>query len=172
MASAQRGGKTTRPNLRSIQRELAQAQTVKGTEEESRDRGGQRTGAWAKGNAVKPSVGYGGGSERSLPRWKEPMTAKCGLFLPTTNRFETSEEEEVLIKSMRGEEEDEAMHAAIVAAIEAESGSILTNFGTEDLAKVVLITIKAAVPAIVKAVQKQLSASVDSYRLDKRGEQI
>ncbi|KAL7375153.1 hypothetical protein ABVT39_012820 [Epinephelus coioides] len=51
-------------------------------------------------------------------------------------RYETSEEEEVVIKGMRGEEEDEAMHPDIVAATEAESDSVLANFGTEDLAKV------------------------------------
>ena len=90
---------------------------------------------------------------------------KAGSFL--SNRLETSEEQEAVIKSMRGEEEDEAMHVEIMAAIENESGSIMASFGTEELSKIVLFTIKAAVPAIVKAVQKQLSATVDCHKLDK-----
>lgn len=59
------------------------------------------------------------------------------------------------------------MHMDIMAAVEAETDSILADFGTEDLTKIVLITIKAAVPAIVRAVQKQLMASADSYKLKK-----
>ncbi|KAL7402199.1 hypothetical protein ABVT39_011223 [Epinephelus coioides] len=58
------------------------------------------------------------------------------------------------------------MHADIMAAVEAETGSILAKFGTEDLAKIVLITIKAAVPAIVKAVQKQLDLSVGKMKVN------
>ncbi|KAL7391788.1 hypothetical protein ABVT39_014910 [Epinephelus coioides] len=58
------------------------------------------------------------------------------------------------------------MHADIMAAVEAKTGSILAKFGTEDLAKIVLITIKAAVPAIVKAVQKQLDLSVGKMKVN------
>ncbi|KAL7402086.1 hypothetical protein ABVT39_009292 [Epinephelus coioides] len=58
------------------------------------------------------------------------------------------------------------MHTDIMAAVEAETGSILAKFGTEDLTKIVLITIKAAVPAIVKGVQKQLDPSVDKMKVN------
>lgn len=51
-----------------------------------------------------------------------------------------------------------------MTAVEAETDSVLADFGTEDLNKIVLITIKAAVLAIVRAVQKQLTASVDSNK--------
>ncbi|XP_049923490.1 uncharacterized protein LOC126404350 [Epinephelus moara] len=177
MASAPRGGKTTRSNPRSNPnpREPNKVPTGKGAvdeenyEAEDKEKLGraQRPGARTKDRTAhtKPGAGHSGGAEGTPPRWKKPKAVKHGAFL--FNRYETSEEEEAVIKGMRGEEEDEAMHANIVAAIEAESDSVLANFGTEDLAKVVLITIKAAVPAIVKAVQKQLSASVDCYKLDK-----
>lgn len=175
MASAPRGGKTSRLNLRSNpnMKEPNKASTEKGavmeenleTEDKESWGRGQRYDVRAKDNTVKPGVGCKGEAERSLPRWKKPTVGKPGAFL--SNRYETSEEEEVVIKSMRGEEEDEAMHADIMTAIEAETDSVLANFGTEDLTKVVLITIKAAVPAIVKAVQKQLSASMDRHKLDK-----
>lgn len=81
------------------------------------------------------------------------------------NRYETSED--AVIRGMRGESQEEAMHTDIMAAVEAETDSILADFGTEDITKIMLITIKAAVPAIVRAVQKQLMASVDSNKLDK-----
>ncbi|KAL7375110.1 hypothetical protein ABVT39_012098 [Epinephelus coioides] len=175
MASAPRGGKTTRSNPRSNPnpREPNKVPTGKGAvdeenyEAEDKEKLGraQQPGARTKDRTThtKPSAGHSGGAEGTPPRWKKPKAVKHGAFL--FNRYETSEEEEAVIKGMRDEEEDEAMHADVVAAIEAESDSVLANFGTEDLAKVVLITIKAAVPAIVKAVQKQLSASVDCSSL-------
>ncbi|KAL7385950.1 hypothetical protein ABVT39_002325 [Epinephelus coioides] len=177
MASAPRGGKTTRSNPRSNlnSREPNKVQTGKGSvdeenyEAEDKEKLGraQRSGARTKYSTAhtKSSAGHSGGAEGTPPRWKKPKAVKHGAFL--SNRYDTSEEEEVVIKGMRGAEEDEAMHTDIVAAIEAESDSVLANFGTEDLAKVVLITIKATVTAIVRAVQKQLSASVDCYKLDK-----
>ncbi len=106
-----------------------------------------------------------GGAEGALPRWNTRKAVRPGAFL--TNRFEASEEEDAVIKDLRGMEEEEAMNAEIMAAAEAEPDPVLTHFGAEDLTKVELLTIKATVPAIVKAVQKQLSASVDCHKLDK-----
>lgn len=80
----------------------------------------------------KSSAGQSGGAEGTPSGWKKPKDVKDGAFL--SNRYETSEEKEAVIKCMRGEEE--AMHADIAAATEAESDSVL--------AEVMLITIKVA----------------------------
>lgn len=55
----------------------------------------------------------------------------------------------------------------IMAPVEAEMDSVLADFGTNDLNKIMLITTKAAVLAIVKAEQKQLITSVDTNLLYK-----
>ncbi|CAJ1069587.1 uncharacterized protein LOC126404350 [Xyrichtys novacula] len=118
------------------------------------------------------SAGRSGGQVSCVARRRdggseEPVVARRSRWwLGGSNRFEASEEEGAAIKGLRGEEK-EAMQAKIMAAIESESNSVLASFGAEDLAKIMLITIKAAVPAMVKVVQKQLSASVDCYRLDR-----
>ncbi|KAK7929840.1 hypothetical protein WMY93_006235 [Mugilogobius chulae] len=88
------------------------------------------------------------------------MTTRSGAYF--SNRYDMNDEDEALLKRMQGEDQEEALHADIKAAVEAETEAVLADFGTEDLTKIVLITIKAAVPAIVKAVQKQLLASNDS----------
>ncbi len=85
-----------------------------------------------------------------------------------SNRYETSEEDEAIIKSMRGESQGEALHADIMAAVEAETDTILADFGTKDLTQIGLITIKATVPSTVKALQKQLLATVDNCKFDKK----
>ncbi|KAK7921879.1 hypothetical protein WMY93_008781 [Mugilogobius chulae] len=90
------------------------------------------------------------------------MTTRSGAYF--SNRYDMNDEDEALLKRMQGEDQEEALHADIKAAVEAETEAVLADFGTEDLTKIVLITIKAAVPAIVKAVQKQLLASNDSSR--------
>ncbi|KAK7879125.1 hypothetical protein WMY93_034095 [Mugilogobius chulae] len=77
------------------------------------------------------------------------MTTRSGAYF--SNRYDMNDEDEALLNACK-------------AAVEAETEAVLADFGTEDLTKIVLITIKAAVPAIVKAVQKQLLASNDSSR--------
>ena len=111
-------------------------------------------------SSARSSAGYDG-----TPGGRGPKASRPGAFL--SNRYETSEEDDVMIRSMRGESQEETLHSDIMAAVDAETDSILADFGTEDLTKIVLITIKAAVPAIVKAVQKQLLASVDTTRINK-----
>lgn len=112
---------------------------------------------------ARPGIGTGRGA-RGPPKWRRPKAPRPGVFL---SKYETSEEEDAMIRGMRGESQEETMHMDIMAAVEAETDSILSDFGTEDLTKIVLITIKAAVPAIVRAVQEQLMASADSFKLDK-----
>ena len=78
-----------------------------------------------------------------------------------------SEDSEVFIKTSRGEGKDDELYADIRAAVEAESEAIETDFWAESITKVVLITIKAAVPAIVQAVQKQLASAMGSHTVNK-----
>ncbi|KAK7909612.1 hypothetical protein WMY93_014296 [Mugilogobius chulae] len=125
-------------------------------------------GKTADPSASRPGYRRGGaasGGAQDSPKGARPKTQRPGTFL--SNRFATSDAEDAVIRNMRGESQEEVLHTDIMAAVEAETDTILSDFGTEELTKIVLITIKAAVPAIVKAVQKQLLSTVDSNRLNR-----
>lgn len=62
--------------------------------------------------------------------------------MPGSNPFDLNKAGEVTLKNLRGEDSDISLQADIMAAIDSESGDILAKFGTEELIKVVLITIK------------------------------
>lgn len=97
---------------------------------------------------ASPGVGTESGARGPL-NWKRLKALRHGVFL--SNRYETIEEEDARTRSMRGESQEETMHTDIMAAVEAEMDSILADFGTEHLTKIMLITTQAAVPAIVSA---------------------
>lgn len=88
--------------------------------------------------------------------------ALTGAF--QTNCCETSSQDEIIIKSMRGDSIEDTVHADITAAAQNEMDWILADLSTEDITTMVLKTISAVMAAIVKAVQKQLDLCVDKRK--------
>lgn len=79
---------------------------------------------------------------------------------PNANPYKLDERGDETARALRGESSEAQMSADIMAAMDMESDD-MAKFSTEELAKVVLCIIKAAVPAIVAAVQKHLDLDLD-----------